>query len=185
MRASETCVRRRTRVSAVTAAAVALGLHGSAKALSPSVPAAPSSAPASTREVHTLLADRDVREALAHLWRSSGGGGLTMECAAWIVDSGGVPTLVLWTAATGSHRATWRGPVPPGAVALVHTHPHGDDPRPSPRDVAAARELRLPVTVVTRSALWTASPDGVVARDADASWPLSPPSGSTASASTR
>jgi hypothetical protein len=52
----------------------------------------------------------------------------------------------------------------------VHTHPSSVSPRPSERDVDTARALRLPVTVVTRSGLFTALPGGDVVRDADGSW---------------
>lgn len=143
------------------AAAFSLALSGDAAAVS---------------DVRAWLGEPDLRAALVRLWRSAGWSVLQMESAAWVVERDGRPELVLWTGATGPHHATWKGPVPRGAVALVHTHPRGDDPRPSSRDVATAREIDLPVTVVTRFALWTASPAGSVAKDADASWTRELPS---------
>ena len=73
------------------------------------------------------------------------------EHAAFLVaDESGQLHLSRWTGAAESMRATYRGRIPGGAVAIIHTHPH-DLPNPSPGDIALAEKLGMTVYVITRT----------------------------------
>jgi proteasome lid subunit RPN8/RPN11 len=85
------------------------------------------------------------------LLRSAGYGHATREHAAFLVmDGRGGLQLVPWPSRAASHRATYRGAIPAGTVAIVHTHPD-HLPNPSAGDERVSRRLALPVYVLTRS----------------------------------
>lgn len=72
-----------------------------------------------------------------------------MEQAAYVVRTpAGALYFVWWPAAGERNSVEWRGPIPRGAIALVHTHPPWL-PMPSRLDMATASRTRLPVYVVT------------------------------------
>lgn len=75
------------------------------------------------------------------------------EHAAFIVaDENGELRLARWVWGAESMRATYRGAMPRGAMAIVHTHPN-HLPNPSPNDVNVAQKLGIAVYVVTRGSL--------------------------------
>ena len=100
----------------------------------------------------------------AHFWydallAESGYGRLQSERAAFLIrEPDGTLTTQPWDAGRIRH-ATYRGPIPQRAIAVVHTHPHGE-PHPSSRDRAEARRLAIPVIVVTTEGVIAAMPDG-------------------------
>jgi len=51
-----------------------------------------------------------------------------------------------------------------GDMAIFHTHPAGCDPRPSPDDVKVAQHAGIPNYVLSRDALWVATPDGKIVK---------------------
>ncbi len=104
------------------------------------------------------------------LWRSAQYGASLEESAAWLVAAPNGLSLVAWPIGLGTHRTSWRGHRPEGAVALFHTHPHSDSPRPSDRDLETARRLGLPVVTVTREGIFSGLPDGRVVRELPSSW---------------
>ncbi len=109
-----------------------------------------------------LLGDLSRPEAAAWysmLLAEGGYGHLPRERAAFLIrESDGTLTLAPWP--DSSHRrATFRGRVPDGTLAVLHTHPKGED-RPSPRDRQEARRLGMPVVVITPEAAIAAMPDG-------------------------
>jgi hypothetical protein len=104
------------------------------------------------------------------LWRSAQYGASLEESAAWLVAIPTGRSLLAWPIGLGTHRTRWRGHRPEGAVALLHTHPHSDSPRPSPRDLDTARSLGLPVATVTREGIFAALPDGRVVRELASGW---------------
>lgn len=55
-------------------------------------------------------------------------------------------------------------------TALLHTHPDTGSPRPSVRDRAVARRLRLPVYTISLWAIYRAEPDGTVSTIASPCW---------------
>ena len=93
------------------------------------------------------------------LLAESGYGRLSREHAAFLIrEADGTLTLEPW--ARGSRRhATYRGTVPVGAIAILHTHPHGE-PSPSAQDRAEAKRLGMPVVVITTEKVIAALPDG-------------------------
>lgn len=89
------------------------------------------------RDAWTLLAQG------GYGWRS-------YELAAFIVEDGqGGHFLSFWPNRRQFLRATYEGPRPAGAVAVIHTHPNGL-PLPSAHDHQVARSTGMPVYVVTR-----------------------------------
>jgi len=104
------------------------------------------------------------------MWQAAQFGATLNENAAWLVARRSGFELLQWPSASGSHRSAWRGDRPIGAVAVLHTHPRADGPRPSPHDAAVARRLGLPVAVVSREGIFTALPDGTVVQDLTSAW---------------
>jgi proteasome lid subunit RPN8/RPN11 len=81
------------------------------------------------------------------------------EAAAFVVrDPGGALSLVPWPDQFENHRQTWRGTVPAGAIAIVHTHPDRA-PVPSRGDCELARSTGLAVVALSRWAIWMIEPD--------------------------
>ena|SRR5688572_16794624 len=105
-------------------------------------------------------------EAVVHyadLLARAGYGRLPVEHAGFLIrEDDGTITFAPWP--RGSfQRATYRGAIPRGTIAVVHTHPRGQ-PNASPHDVDEARRLRLPMVVVTPRAVTIARPDGTSQR---------------------
>ena len=99
-----------------------------------------------SREAQTLALSWD-------LLRGAGYGQSTKEHSAFLVaGEGGELELVKWPYEATSMRASYRGAIPAGTVAIVHTHPN-ILPNPSLGDAALARKLNLPVYVLTRSSI--------------------------------
>src|SRR6185503_4445452 len=95
----------------------------------------------------------------ADLLARSGYGRLPVEQGGFLIrESDGSLTFASWP--RGSfQRAFYRGKIPRGAVAVVHTHPR-NLPDPSVHDGEEARRVGLPVVVVTPRAITAAWPDG-------------------------
>ena len=93
------------------------------------------------------------------------------ETAAWLVrHPDGREMLVPWPVASQRKRHFWSGPLPGGTVALLHTHPATENPRPSVRDREVVRRLRLPVYTISRWGIYRADPDGTVSPVASPCW---------------
>jgi len=108
-----------------------------------------------------LLVDGALKTDAFRLWREAGCGSRKTEHAAWIVvDGDAYVSLVGWPARGLVWKEVWRGPPPPGVVAIIHTHPDAVDPRPSEKDVATSREFGIPNYTVSRRGIWKATPDG-------------------------
>ena len=91
----------------------------------------------------------------------SGYGRLSREHAAFLIrEVDGTLTLEPWARGSRSH-ATYRGRVPAGAIAILHTHPHGET-SPSVQDRAEAKRLGMPVVVITTEKVVAAMPDGTI-----------------------
>ena len=112
-----------------------------------------------------------VKDGLFCLWKGAGFGHESFEKAAWIVRaSDGRSTLIPWPTQRSFRRATWSGPIPPGTVACVHTHPDGQGVQPSQADLKVAARLGVPVVVVTRWGIWAAEEDGKTESWASGDW---------------
>ena len=70
-------------------------------------------------------------------------------------------SMMEWPFERRYRTAHWRGTVPQGVVAVIHTHPN-EYPHPSSTDRAEARRLALPVFVATRGRLCVATPSNEV-----------------------
>lgn len=127
------------------------------------------------------LLEGTLREPAYRLWAQAGFGSTREERAAWVVPhaSEGM-RWVSWPNGRRFLAARWDGPVPAGAVAIVHTHPSVVDPKPSEQDIETARRLRVPVYTVSRSGIWKAVPDGSVVPVEDSAWWIACRSGACA-----
>ena len=95
----------------------------------------------------------------ASLLEESGYGHLPHERAAFLIrESDGTLTIAPWPHG-GYRHASFRGHVPTGTIAILHTHPRGEE-RPSATDRAEARRLGLPVVVITAERVVAAMPGG-------------------------
>lgn len=105
-----------------------------------------------------LLERRDLMGQFAEMVLLSEATTAEEELAAFLVrtDRGGL-SLVPWPRGNAERTETWRGPIPPGTIAVVHTHPNGWR-RPSPADHLEAERTGLPFLVLTRWEIWLASP---------------------------
>ncbi len=103
------------------------------------------------------------------LFRAAQYGVAEYERAAWIVSSGGSISLGWWPASYSHNKETFKGVVPSGAIAFVHTHPNSASPQPSHDDKDASSNIGLPLYVISGDAIWRTdgSSDSQVA---DADW---------------
>jgi Prokaryotic homologs of the JAB domain len=93
------------------------------------------------------------------LLAAGGWGRLETERAAFLIrERNDALSLEPWPGG-GYRHATFRGVVPERAIAVVHTHPYGED-EPSRNDRAEAKRLGIPVLVVTPDSVIAAMPDG-------------------------
>ncbi|HEV7486509.1 MAG TPA: Mov34/MPN/PAD-1 family protein [Thermoanaerobaculia bacterium] len=98
----------------------------------------------------------DVRDPVVHgvmadlLRHARFGMSNTEEAAFLIRNAAGATFFLHWRSDGELNQATWTGPIPAGTVAILHTHPNYL-PIPSNRDIRVAREIAIPVYVITRS----------------------------------
>jgi len=86
-----------------------------------------------------ITTDPNVRRCLCELWKDAGYGHDKRERAMWITqNTKGIRDCVRWPWSAADKQETWRGAKPTGAVAIMHTHPNGTDPKPSDNDRKAA-----------------------------------------------
>jgi hypothetical protein len=80
------------------------------------------------------------------------------EVGAFIVrGADGELSCILWPRTYARLSARYVGPIPPGVVAMAHTHPL-HYPQPSHGDVAVARRVGLPSYVVSRWEIYVIDP---------------------------
>lgn len=104
----------------------------------------------SQAEAGDIVCETAVVRGAWDLLRLSGYGQRKQEHAAFIIrNPQGDHRLLHWQHRREFQRATYRGAVPPNAVAIIHTHPNSL-PNPSSGDTRLARRIGLPVYVVTR-----------------------------------
>jgi hypothetical protein len=164
--------RRRLRRPLPAALLAALAAARQAPALNqPNEEIAFGDGPVASHASSAHLLESTLRPPAYRLWEEAGFGGEPRECAAWVlaVDASHVRWQA-WPDGRGYIRARWKGPVPAGAVAIVHTHPAMVDPRPSSQDIETARRIGIPVYAVSRAGIWKAEPDGLVVAVDDKDW---------------
>jgi hypothetical protein len=95
----------------------------------------------------------------AWLLEEGGFGRLDRERAAFLIrEADGSLTVEPWPDG-GFRHARFRGTVPARTIALLHTHPR-EERQPSARDRDVARDLGIPVIVVTPESVIAARPEG-------------------------
>ncbi len=80
------------------------------------------------------------------------------EGAAFVVDRGdGELACLVWPHTHQYHQETFNGAMPPGTVAIIHTHPMRV-PMPSPQDIRESRRVGIPIYVLTPTRVTKAVP---------------------------
>jgi len=135
-----------------------------------------------TDEEPRAVPEADLLPCLFLLLERSRYGASDREAAAWLVRSeSGAPlgeaACLPWPEPAVTGVAVWKGPVPRGAVAQLHTHPtrttkgRSWGSQPSVQDCQTARRLGVPVVVVTASEVNLCTADrGVVVRLLGPGW---------------
>lgn len=115
-------------------------------------------APSDAFDVRQAVDDPCVMNAFAELLKRGEGILGRLEAAAFLVrDDDGSSRMIMWPQTEFSRKETFRGVIPPGTVAIVHTHPPTME-RPSRGDLAEAKRLGLPIYVVSFWQVWVADP---------------------------
>jgi Prokaryotic homologs of the JAB domain len=93
-----------------------------------------------------------------------------MEVAAFIVRAdNGTLSLRSWPNQRRFRNAQWSGPLPPGVIAVIHSHP-AMKPLPSGTDRREAMRLQIPIFAVSRGSLCKAGVRGEVRCAQSVSW---------------
>ncbi len=109
------------------------------------------------------LCSRNAAYFYADLLERGGHGRHPFEVAAFLIrESDGTLTTEPWLTRAIGH-ASYRGSIPKGAIAVLHTHPYRV-PNPSAYDRTEARRISMPILVITPAGVEAAFPDGSVAR---------------------
>ena len=70
------------------------------------------------------------------------------------MNRGGELGCEQWPWSAENKKETWKGPPPPGSVAIVHTHPRNSSSHPSDTDGNTARQIRMPVYVCSKDGIF-------------------------------
>jgi RHS repeat-associated protein len=124
-----------------------------------------------------VTGDMCARVCFYSLWKDAGFGRVEQERAAWLspAATGGGYECTRWPWSAAQRRETWKGPIPTQAIGIAHTHPDSASSRPSlggkPSDEATARNLQMPIYVVTRGGIWKFDPaTGLTTQEEDQHW---------------
>lgn len=99
-----------------------------------------------------LMCSRDL------MWSNRFGSFERTERAAFIIDRGdGDIHCVMWADSDQHQRASFRGSIPPGTIAIIHTHPM-NVPWPSDQDRRESRRLGIPIYALTPMSVTKAVP---------------------------
>jgi hypothetical protein len=114
---------------------------------------------------HELLDNTLVQGEAYNLFQASAFGNDRREHSMWVISKDGQYSFVRWPWSAETNKEIWKGPVPDGAVAIVHTHPTGTSQQPSSgdRDLATGKQsknIKMPVYVLHKNGIWKADPGG-------------------------
>lgn len=105
--------------------------------------------------------DPCLMSAFAQLVKRSDGILGRTEAASFLVrNDDGSMVMLFWPRVQFSRKETFRGAIPPGTIAIAHTHPH-NMARPSRGDHTEAVRLGLPIYAVSLVEVWAADPGSV------------------------
>lgn len=106
------------------------------------------------------------------IWRESrfGRDPSHAEVAVWITRSPQGYRSWKWPASNSRDKQIWNYSKPYGAVAIVHTHSHSADPRPSTADVLLSKRINTTIYAVSRNGVWKVTPDGFIHREEGPEW---------------
>ena len=107
------------------------------------------------------FAGADLEELAAQLMRRASADDDFEQAAFVIREADGDLSLINWPSGHFFHKATWTGPIPSGAIAIIHTHPLRM-PLPSQIDRVEATRTGLTIYAVTRTSLCSADPHNQV-----------------------
>lgn len=117
----------------------------------------------------SLFADRSVTQCFATMLASTRFGATGEETGAFLVaGEDGTPVCHRWQG-KGMRRVEWRGTIPAGTIAIVHTHP-ATAPLPSQHDRDEAKKTQLPFIVVARFQVTAVDTNGGSTILAGAGW---------------
>lgn len=108
-----------------------------------------------------VTSDPKVRECLCKLWKDAQEGldPMQRERSMWITKKDGVRDCIRWPWTAQRRKETWTGPIPENVEAIMHIHPLGLDPKPSPGDQDTADSVGKPNYACSREGIWRASPN--------------------------
>ncbi|HSE39537.1 MAG TPA: hypothetical protein VLH08_02125 [Acidobacteriota bacterium] len=92
------------------------------------------------------------------------------ESAGWIIQWNEQYILSKWPKMDEKYKQVWNQLIPEGVVAIAHTHPTSDIQKPSDKDVALAKAIKLPVYTICKAGIFKASPDGAITRIQPRDW---------------
>jgi proteasome lid subunit RPN8/RPN11 len=115
-----------------------------------------------------LVNSGDFRNQSKAAWNAvNKGGNPWAESGFSVYGDGGASSLHTETHPAGAGMASacaWHDNISYGKddFGIVHTHPNASSDKPSAGDVEAAKKIKKPIYVTSRTGLWMASPDGKV-----------------------
>ena len=109
-----------------------------------------------------ILRDPAVLACFAQLVREGEYGFRNFDSAAFLVPHADQSFgCIEWPQTHEFKVARWRGPMPPGVVAVAHTHPLSS-PDPSPDNIYEARRIGMPIFILTPNLIRVVHADGRV-----------------------
>ncbi len=90
-------------------------------------------------------------------WQRAGGGTIQVEAVVLIVRNADGSCRTILPHSTNEYRRLtfqWQ----PGTIAILHTHPNHNDPKPSPADMEIADRFRVPMFTLTISGMFLYDP---------------------------
>ena len=107
---------------------------------------------------HELMDNREMEAHSFSLFEASRFGGTSTEHSMWVISKDGKYSFVIWPWSAETGKEIWKGPIPDGAVAVIHTHPTNKSERPSDKDHDLADgkqfgDIRMPVYVLHRNGI--------------------------------
>lgn len=121
----------------------------------------------------TVTSDPHNLERMYHLFEKSGFGHRETERAGMITQNNGQYgcTAFPWSAAYRKEEWPRGKPLPPGTIAVAHTHPNTAGQEPSAGDQATASRIHLPIYTITRTGIYKYDPvTRTITKEEDSQW---------------